>query len=75
MVTSSEAMRFLLELVKNHRENPEAGTWLQNITVCVNHARIAELALNAGLTACVAEASGDEAMLQCLIKALNVKKS
>ena len=66
VVTSSEAMRHLLEL-------PETGTadWLRSTPICVNHARIGELAQQQGLVVAVADAPGDEAMVACLIKALN----
>jgi len=40
------------------------------VKLCVNHARIAEQAKTSGLNAFVAEASGDEAMLNCLANAL-----
>lgn len=59
VVTSSEAMRHLLDLAA-HAE------WLHRVTLCVNHARIAELAQQHGLTVRVANAPGDEAMLTCL---------
>jgi uroporphyrinogen-III synthase len=63
IVTSSEAMRYLLDL---------AGTseWLRHVTLCVNHARIAELPLQLGLKVLVADASGDEAMLSMLLRFL-----
>lgn len=65
VVTSTEAMRHLLDL---------AGTgsaWLAATPICVNHARIAELARRHGMKAEVAEAPGDDAMLACLIQTLN----
>lgn len=61
VVTSSEAMRNLLQLASD-------ADWLRGTPVCVNHARIAELALSHGLQVAVAEAPGDEAMLRCLIQ-------
>ncbi len=64
VITSSEAMRHLIDLAKN-------TAWLKQIKICVNHLRIAEEADNLGLNICVAETSGDEAMLKCLIKTLN----
>lgn len=64
VVTSSEAMRYLLALTDNGND-----TWIRNIVLCVNHARIAEQ-LKPQLKVVVAEAPGDEAMLQCLKKAL-----
>jgi uroporphyrinogen-III synthase len=63
VVTSSEAMRYLLDMANG-------AEWLQKVKLCVNHARIAEQAKTSGLNAFVAEASGDEAMLNCLANAL-----
>ena len=65
VVTSSEAMRYLLDMAGNEE-------WLRHITICVNHERIAELPRTLGLKVLVASAPGDEAMLQCL--ALLVKQ-
>lgn len=59
VVTSSEAMRYLLKLAENK-------PWLPHVTLCVNHERIAELPKTHGLKVRVAEAPGDEAMLKCL---------
>lgn len=59
IVTSSEAMRYLLDMSGNDE-------WLRHITLCVNHERIAELPRQLGLKVLVASAPGDEAMLQCL---------
>ncbi len=64
IVTSSEAMRYLLNLAGN-------ADWLKNITICVNHARIAEAPLNLGLNVVVADAPGDKAMMNVLFKAHN----
>lgn len=69
VVTSSEAMRSLLTLT-------EQGTahWLQNMPICVNHARVAEEALqftSGTLQISVAEAPGDAAMLACIKKVLS----
>ncbi len=64
IVTSSEAMRYLLDLAGN-------AHWLKNITICVNHARIAELPLSLGLHVAVADAPGDAAMMDILFKAHN----
>jgi uroporphyrinogen-III synthase len=66
VMTSSEAMRHLLTLT-------DGGTaaWLQDIVLCVNHARIADQ-VKPDLKVAVAGAPGDDAMLQCLIKALAV---
>jgi uroporphyrinogen-III synthase len=64
VVTSSEAMRHLLDLVGN-------SDWLHHVTLFVNHTRIAELPLQLGLKVKVAIALGDEAMLSMLISALD----
>lgn len=60
IVTSSEAMRHLLSLA-------DGASWLSTITICVNHARIAEQPLALGLTVAVAKAPGDEAMMDLLM--------
>jgi uroporphyrinogen-III synthase len=65
VVTSSEAMRHLLDITDNGN-----AAWIRGVTLCVNHARIAEIPLQHGLKVNVADTPGDEAMLQCLIKAL-----
>lgn len=59
IVTSSEAMRYLLKMAEHQ-------PWLPHITLCVNHERIAELPRQLGLKTIVAAAPGDAAMLQCL---------
>ena len=59
VVTSSEVMRHLLDLAGD-------ADWLRNVTLCVNHARIAGLPLQLGLKVLVADAPGDEAMLALL---------
>ncbi len=59
IVTSSEAMRNLLDLAGE-------SEWLCHVTLCVNHARIAELPLQFGLKVLVTEAPGDDAMIKCL---------
>jgi len=59
VITSSEAMRHLLDLAGN-------AEWLKNITLFVNHARIAELPLQMGLKVSVADAPGDETMLKTI---------
>lgn len=64
VVTSSEAMRYLLKLAENK-------PWLPHVTLCVNHERIAELPKAHGLKVRVAEAPGDEAMLKCLSELVN----
>jgi uroporphyrinogen-III synthase len=65
VVTSSEAMRNLLEMTLNQYD------WLKQITLCVNHARIAELPTKHGLKVNIAAAPGDDAMLDCLRTALS----
>lgn len=64
IVTSSEAMRYLLQMTEN-------APWLQHVTLCVNHERIAEQPRQLGLKVLVAKAPGDVAMLQCLSQLLN----
>jgi uroporphyrinogen-III synthase len=59
IVTSSEAMRNLLNMSGE-------SEWLRHVTLCVNHARIAELPKQFGLKILVTESSGDDAMIQCL---------
>ena len=61
VVTSSEAMRHLLDLAGD-------ADWLHNVTLFVNHARIAELPLQMGLKVVVADALGDGAMLKKLLE-------
>lgn len=68
IVTSSEAMRYLLKMAGNE-------TWLQHATLCVNHERIAEQPTQLGLKVLVAEAPGDEAMLQCLSQLVESKRA
>ena len=63
VVTSSEAMRHLLDLACD-------ADWLRNVTLFVNHARIAELPLLMGLNVTVADAPGDEAMLEIINSSL-----
>lgn len=69
VVTSSEAMRHLLDITDNGN-----AAWIRAVTLCVNHPRIAELPRQLGLKTAIADAPGDEAMLQCLIKALTHTK-
>jgi len=64
VVTSSEAMRHLIKMAGE-------SDWLNKITICVNHARVAEQPLKMGLTVKIAEAPGDESMLQNLIQINN----
>ncbi len=72
VVTSSEAMRHLLQMTNNGSDD-----WLQHVQICVNHARIAEEALqhtssNSRLHIHIAGAPGDTAMLACLQRALTL---
>ncbi len=64
IVTSSEAMRNLLGMAGE-------SEWLRHVTLCVNHARIAELPLQFGFKVLVTEAPGDDAMIQCLSRLVN----
>jgi uroporphyrinogen-III synthase len=64
VITSSEAMRHLLSMA-NHQD------WLKNVKLCVNHARISEAPIQSGFNVFVATAPGDDAMLACLVEALN----
>lgn len=66
VVTSSEAMRHLLDLVGNEKVD-----WIKNVTLCVNHDRIAELPKQLGLKVLIAKEPGDDAMLQCLLESLS----
>ncbi len=63
VVTSSEAMRHLLDLMGS-------SDWLHNVTLFVNHARISELPLKMGLKVLIADAIGDDAMLEKLLNKL-----
>jgi uroporphyrinogen-III synthase len=65
VITSSEALRFLLDL-------GQSASWLQGTPLFVNHARIAEQAQAAGLTAYCSGVSGDVAMLDLLLSELSV---
>lgn len=59
IITSSEALRFLLELASE-------SAWLKAVPLFVNHDRIAEQAGSHGLTVISAGQAGDAAMLQLL---------
>ena len=61
VVTSSEAMRHLLDLARD-------ADWLRYVTLFVNHARVAELPTLLGLKVRVANAPGDESMLASLMQ-------
>jgi uroporphyrinogen-III synthase len=63
IVTSSEAMRYLLDLA-------DSSEWLRHVVICVNHARVAELPIQLDLKVLVADAPGDEAMLSMLSRFL-----
>ncbi|MDP3817848.1 MAG: uroporphyrinogen-III synthase [Methylotenera sp.] len=64
IVTSSEAMRNLLDMAGE-------SEWLRHVTLCVNHARIAELPLQFGFKVLVTDAPGDDAMIKCLSQVVN----
>ncbi len=66
IVTSSEAMRHLFDLAGE-------SEWLRHVTLCVNHARIAELPLQYGFKVFVASGPEDDAMMQCLSQLVNEK--
>jgi uroporphyrinogen-III synthase len=69
VVTSSEALRNLLTLTDNGR-----AAWLKTCVLCTSHERITAQAAEFDLCAITATEIGDEAMLNCLIKALNKAK-
>ena len=60
VVTSSEAMRHLIDLAGD-------ADWLKHVTLFVNHARIAELPSEIGLKVLVEDAPGDETMINILL--------
>lgn len=60
VITSSEAMRYLLGLAGD-------ADWFRNVILFVNHARIAELPLQMGLKVLVADALGDEDMFKNIL--------
>lgn len=61
VVTSSEAMRHLLDLAAD-------ADWLKQITLFVNHARVAEHPLSLNLNVYIASLPEDEGMLKCIFK-------
>ena len=63
IVTSSEAMRYLLDLAGD-------ADWLHTVTIFVKHARIAELPLQLGLKVRIADEPGDDAMLSLVMDSL-----
>lgn len=67
VVTSSEAMRNLLDLA-------HASDWLKQVTLFVNHTRIGELPLEMGFNVVAAKAPGDAAMMNCLRENLGKPK-
>lgn len=69
VVTSSEAMRFLLGIAQIKPENAD-NHWLKQIQICVNLPRVAQGAEALGLSTHIAGEPGDTAMQNCLIKAL-----
>ena len=68
VVTSSEAMRNLLDLLPL-----KSNAWLKEIILFVNNARIAEQPGVSGLNIFVAGAPGDESMVECLNKNLGAR--
>ena len=69
VVTSSEAMRSLLELTENG-----LAQWLKNTKICINHMRIYDdLPPYLYAQTYVASAPGDDAMLQCLENTLTIE--
>jgi uroporphyrinogen-III synthase len=61
VVTSSEAMRYLLEIAGD-------SNWLKDVLICVNHTRISELFSQQNLKSAVASAPGDEAMINLIVQ-------
>ena len=61
VVTSSEAMRYLLDLAGD-------SDWLKQLTLFANHARIAENPIQLGLKVAIAETSGDQAMFDLIVQ-------
>jgi len=67
IVTSSEAMRNLLGLSNSlNLANAGEPEWLRNVTLCVNHSRIAELPLQLGLKVLLTKEPSEDSMIQCL---------
>jgi len=65
IITSSEAMRHLLDLANITPQNATQH-WLHRVKICVNLPRVAEATNNLGLQTYIAGKPGDEAMLHCL---------
>ncbi len=68
VVTSSEAMRYLLQMANSEKNS--SSQWLKDCVICVNHARVAEPAVALSLQVKIADAPGDTAMLDLLVKTL-----
>jgi len=64
IISSSEAMRNLIDMAGE-------SEWLRHVTLCVTHARIAELPKQFGFKVLVTEAPGDDAMIKCLSQLAN----
>lgn len=61
VVTSSEAMRYLMAMAGD-------TDWIKQVTLCVNHARVAEVPIEMGMKVSVAGAPGDDAMMENLLR-------
>lgn len=66
VVTSSEALRNLLDMAKQASES--SADWLKQTPLFVNHVRIAEYAASQGWQAITAEQPGDAGMLAALMQ-------
>jgi uroporphyrinogen-III synthase len=67
VVTSSEAMRHLLDLAGD-------ADWLRHVTLFVNHARIAEEVKIKNLNIKIAHTAGDEAMFELIKLSVRLQK-
>jgi uroporphyrinogen-III synthase len=73
VITSSEAMQhylMMLNICKLESLNAAAYDALMPLKICVNHARIAENSALKNFNVQIASTAGDNAMLDCLIRAL-----
>ena len=61
VVTSSEAMRYLIDLAGD-------SNWLNQVTLFVNHARVAELPISLNLNIYIASLPGDDGMFKCIFE-------
>jgi uroporphyrinogen-III synthase len=61
VVTSSEAMRYLLEIAGD-------SNWLKDVLICVNHTRISDLVSQQNLKSAVTSNPGDEAMINLIVQ-------